>query len=1235
MLSKPRACVPALLVLFAFSAAAQTTIHVPADQPTIQAGINAAKNGDTVLVAPGTYYENIDFLGKVITVTSSDGPSKTAIDGSAKAPAVTFKSGEPGTTVLSGFTVQHGGTHNYNLSGTGNGGIYLSLSSPTIKNNVITQNNCWGIDSQSSAPSIAGNEISATQDPGSCSFGGGAGILVWGNYGNSGYGSTGRAGYIVSNTIENNVQSGLEDAGGNGGAGIAIWGASPFIENNIIRNNYTPGGSGGAINIESGINVVIAQNLIYGNKAGCGGGAIATQGSGVGPGFAVLVANNTIVNNINQGSAGYSECAKISQIYPSPDSYGTAGPTQVFVNNIVVGSTADPAVNCSWFGPASEATQPIFDHNLLYNAGGAFFGNFCIDTSAKYGNVSADPQFADPANGDFHLKAGSPAIDMGNSSVLTSIHDLTSFDLPQDFDNNTRVQDATGKGWPIIDMGAYEYSGVAKVPATDIVLTSSAYTGNAGPNYTLTATLPVNSLGVPMGNVTFFMDGQPIGTSIITSNSGSAGTAVLTGFVMTPGVHSFYATYPGQGSFTPAVSVIIIVQITKYSTALTLTSSPNPSLVGQSVTFTVKATSTDPSYVPSPVTVTDYLNNNAVIATLTPDATGSATFSTNSLTVGYHSILATYAGDSGHEGSSATVLQQVTAGYTTGTSVSSSLNPSPLGQSVTFTAHVTSGNGTPTGSVQFSDGSTSLGMQALDNTGAASIQSSSLSAGKHTITATYVPTGSFAGSSGSMTQNVSGAPTMTTVTATPTTAPYGSSISVSVTVTPKTTVTGTPSGNLTLYSNGAKVATCTLAAGQCSFSVSFLPVGTDQLTAVYDGDTLFAGSTSAPFTVTITAAVTTLTMTSHANPAPALLTGYSFVALLSNGGTAITGQPVVFNLQGHAPVTVNTDSLGQAVFTTPYTLHVGSYTVSASYAGSTQYSGASSTPFTETIFADRTSVTLTGGPTTVPLGAPVSLTATIADIDSGNYFVSGASTANGTVNFYDGATLLTSINPQALSSINAAAQLTISTLSLGTHTITAAFVPGTPDIAASTSGPITINVINSDFSLSISENTLTVQTEHHRSLDVTVTSTGAFAGQVGLACGALPPYATCQFTDPAMQVGANGQATTHLTVDTDIILGFKSSVDREQGRPGRSSASRILLAALLPLGLFAIARRRNLRSLLATAVVALALSGLAGCGDKYPAHTPPGTYTVPITATGNILGVATTHQVNLTLVVTP
>src|SRR5262249_2799980 len=87
---------------------AQTTINVPGNQATIQAGIDAANAGDTVLVGPGAYAENINFRGKAITVTSSAGPATTIIDGSAKGPVVTFNSGEATSSKLSGFTIQNG-----------------------------------------------------------------------------------------------------------------------------------------------------------------------------------------------------------------------------------------------------------------------------------------------------------------------------------------------------------------------------------------------------------------------------------------------------------------------------------------------------------------------------------------------------------------------------------------------------------------------------------------------------------------------------------------------------------------------------------------------------------------------------------------------------------------------------------------------------------------------------------------------------------------------------------------------------------------------------------------------------------------------------------------------------------------------------------------------------------------------------------------------------------------------
>ena len=107
----------AAAILVVYGSAAATTIHVPADQPTIQAAINAATNGDTVLVSAGTYPERINFLGKAITVRGISGRRVTWIDGGGSGTVVTFNSGEKLSSVLRGFTIIHGVSANAFFSG--------------------------------------------------------------------------------------------------------------------------------------------------------------------------------------------------------------------------------------------------------------------------------------------------------------------------------------------------------------------------------------------------------------------------------------------------------------------------------------------------------------------------------------------------------------------------------------------------------------------------------------------------------------------------------------------------------------------------------------------------------------------------------------------------------------------------------------------------------------------------------------------------------------------------------------------------------------------------------------------------------------------------------------------------------------------------------------------------------------------------------------------------------------
>lgn len=203
-----------MLILVAISGAstpAQTTIMVPGSQPTVQAGINAANDGDTVLVGPGTYAENINFNGKAITVTSSGGPLVTILDGRANGTVVTFNNNETTAATLSGFTIRNG-----LQNGLFGGGILISAASPTISNNIITRNHAAvgiGMYINGGSPVIRNNTITGNNQLGAGDGGaGGGGILV------SGSSSTPAAPQIVNNVITNNSV-----AGGGVGGGISVF----------------------------------------------------------------------------------------------------------------------------------------------------------------------------------------------------------------------------------------------------------------------------------------------------------------------------------------------------------------------------------------------------------------------------------------------------------------------------------------------------------------------------------------------------------------------------------------------------------------------------------------------------------------------------------------------------------------------------------------------------------------------------------------------------------------------------------------------------------------------------------------------------------------------------------------------------------------------------------------------------------------------------------------------------
>jgi hypothetical protein len=414
-------CVTLVLAALAFlpieAAKAQNVIHVPADQPTIQAAINAAANGDTVLVAPGTYRENINFMGKAITVTSSGGAQVTIVDGGGTGPVVTFASGETAASVLNGFTLTNGNAANtFPNSGGGIAIQGVSPTSPTITNNVISQNIACngggGIAISSGSPVIRANVIVGNAQATTCGGGiGGGGISIEGNP------------QILGNVI---VGNSFPSSGG----GIALFGGSPLIRSNLIVGNMSGTGAGGGISMVNQANANITQNLISGNSATQGGGIYwLVSFSGVGP----LLVNNTIVDNDSASGSAL---------------FGDGFQSQVkVVNNLIIGKSGETAVFCGNF---NNTIPPIFSFDDVNSLGGMSYAGICTDQTGKNGNISADPLFIDPLSSDYHLRVGSPAIDVGDNSAPN---------LPlTDIDGDNRIINATGKPTAIIDMGVDEFS---------------------------------------------------------------------------------------------------------------------------------------------------------------------------------------------------------------------------------------------------------------------------------------------------------------------------------------------------------------------------------------------------------------------------------------------------------------------------------------------------------------------------------------------------------------------------------------------------------------------------------------------------------------------------------------------------------------------------------------------------------------------------------------------------------
>jgi hypothetical protein len=248
----------------------------------------------------------------------------------------------------------------------------------------------------------------------------------------------------------------------------------------------------------------------------------------------------------------------------------------------------------------------------------------------------------------------------------------------------------------------------------------------------------VNQQVIYTATVTNQSGGQLTGTVAFKHNTSTTtvklvgGQAVYKVTYSGSGTHLITATYSGDADNATSTSATLTEYVGLVPTKTTLTTSGSPSFIGRPVTFTATVSWTYGT-VPDGEVVT-FFNGTTTIGT-GATASGVAKFTTSSLTVGTHSIKATYPGDAEFKPSTGAVMQAVEK-YPTTTTLTSSLNPSQFGQAVTFTAHVTSTGPAPTGNVKFLDGTTGIGLATLSG-GVAKFTKSTLAVGTHPITAHY------------------------------------------------------------------------------------------------------------------------------------------------------------------------------------------------------------------------------------------------------------------------------------------------------------------------------------------------------------------------------------------------------------------------------------------------------------------------------------------------------------------
>lgn len=377
--------------------------------PDIQSAISAATSGDAVVVSPGTYFGTIDFLGKDLDLSSSQGPSVTTIDAIGVGTCVRMVSGESSNARLRGFTISNG-------SAAFGGGIRLLATSPRIEDCVITQNSSavagGGLHADGATPTIVDCTFIANQSLGQ----GGAIASVGGSNPQL------RRCTILGNTASQS------------GGGIAVVAARIVVEDGTIEANVAQSGDGGAIYLENSVLTAVRRSVIRSNTSVSGGGIAQRSGNLIveqcsflsntaadfGGAVDLFDGTSTFSNSVFAGqTAGSGGGAVMFRSVLNPSS------TAAFVNVTVRGNSATSLLGGAFLTEdqgLSVKNSIVWENGVVPIFEDAGASITMSSSTVEFGFPGAAILSSDPLNVhatafDFRLQPASPCRDVGDASA--------------------------------------------------------------------------------------------------------------------------------------------------------------------------------------------------------------------------------------------------------------------------------------------------------------------------------------------------------------------------------------------------------------------------------------------------------------------------------------------------------------------------------------------------------------------------------------------------------------------------------------------------------------------------------------------------------------------------------------------------------------------------------------------------------------------------------------------------